>query len=109
MASHIFKESSAGDAPFFRISFTMVDEYGNIACPNTFGFGSDPYVQSGWSVQSAGQLVYLYPDWDNAIAYNPGSVEGKAGNPWIPHGTYTYTRWLLNTHRVAIRWRHQWQ
>ena len=33
---------------------------------------------------SGGQLVYLYPDWDNAIAYNPNKA-ARGEDPWIPH------------------------
>ena len=77
----LFKEGEGSDPlPYF----TMIDEYGNLACPNIFGFGNEAYVQSGWSLQSAGQLVYLYPDWDNAIAYDPIKAE-RGLDPWMPH------------------------
>ena len=81
--NELYKESTTSDAESLG-NFTMIDEYGNIACPNTFGFGNEPYVQSGWSLMSGGQLVYLYPDWDNAIAYNPGKA-ARGDDPWIPH------------------------
>ena len=77
----LFRE---GGAPLTR--FTMIDEYGNIVCPNTLNLGdtNEPYIQSGWSLQSAGQLVYLYPDWDNAIAYDPNKA-ARGDDPWMPH------------------------
>ena len=78
----LFKEheDSRAALPYF----TMIDEYGNLACPNIFGFGNEAYVQSGWSLRSAGQLVYLYPDWDNAIAYDPIKAD-RGLDPWMPH------------------------
>ena len=83
--NQIYKEDAADGGEQLN-NFTMIDEYGNIVCPNIFGLGNEPYVQSGWSLMSGGQLVYLYPDWDNAIRrQNDGS--------WIPHA---HTRRLNN-------------
>ena len=79
----LFREGDEGAPPLKH--FTMIDEYGNIACPNILKFGNESYVQSGWSLQSAGQLVYLYPDWDNAIAYDPRKAAAGRDDAWMPH------------------------